>query len=215
MDLVAYFQNRNAAGSGWILVDGIITLILGLLVWRPYGRTDGLRYGSRSCVYTPKRELAAAAGNSRRRALHRGSPARAARKLFTCRRGREHSEFNASARGIYPGTPRSVTFCVGRPHPSAVSRLTVPALTGVEGTVWKRRDSRCGAERSGAIRLNICGSQALRRKSSQGVCAAFERPWTQGRVARNQDRAPLHSRMRNLFSGYRNRARLLVKRPCA
>ena len=36
MDLVAYFQNRNAAGSGWILVDGIITLILGLLVWRQW-----------------------------------------------------------------------------------------------------------------------------------------------------------------------------------
>jgi uncharacterized membrane protein HdeD (DUF308 family) len=36
MDLVAYFQNRNTAGSGWILVDGVITLILGLLVWRQW-----------------------------------------------------------------------------------------------------------------------------------------------------------------------------------
>ena len=36
MDLVAYSQNRNAGGSGWILVDGIITLILGLLVWRQW-----------------------------------------------------------------------------------------------------------------------------------------------------------------------------------
>jgi uncharacterized membrane protein HdeD (DUF308 family) len=34
MDLVAYFQNRNQTGSGWILIDGIITLILGILVWR-------------------------------------------------------------------------------------------------------------------------------------------------------------------------------------
>jgi len=34
MDLVAYFQNRAAEGSGWILFDGIVTLILGLLVWR-------------------------------------------------------------------------------------------------------------------------------------------------------------------------------------
>jgi len=34
MDLVAYFQSRQLAGSGWILFDGIVTLILGLLVWR-------------------------------------------------------------------------------------------------------------------------------------------------------------------------------------
>src|SRR5579863_8092629 len=36
MDLAAYFQNRNVTGSGWILVGGIITLILGLLVWRQW-----------------------------------------------------------------------------------------------------------------------------------------------------------------------------------
>ncbi|MGB7555665.1 MAG: DUF308 domain-containing protein [Candidatus Korobacteraceae bacterium] len=35
-DLVAYFQNRQAAGAGWILFDGIVTLILGLLVWRQW-----------------------------------------------------------------------------------------------------------------------------------------------------------------------------------
>jgi uncharacterized membrane protein HdeD (DUF308 family) len=33
-DLVAYFQSRGLPGSGWILFDGIVTLILGLLVWR-------------------------------------------------------------------------------------------------------------------------------------------------------------------------------------
>jgi uncharacterized membrane protein HdeD (DUF308 family) len=33
-DLVVYFKMRKAIGSGWILFDGIITLILGLLVWR-------------------------------------------------------------------------------------------------------------------------------------------------------------------------------------
>ena len=32
VDLVAYFQNRSAIGSGWILFDGIVTLILGLMV---------------------------------------------------------------------------------------------------------------------------------------------------------------------------------------
>jgi uncharacterized membrane protein HdeD (DUF308 family) len=36
MDLVAYFQHRSARGSGWILLDGIVTLILGLLVWRQW-----------------------------------------------------------------------------------------------------------------------------------------------------------------------------------
>ncbi len=35
-DLVAYFQNRQATGSGWILFDGIVTLILGILVWRQW-----------------------------------------------------------------------------------------------------------------------------------------------------------------------------------
>lgn len=33
-DLIAYFQKRSAPGSGWILFDGIVTLILGLMVWR-------------------------------------------------------------------------------------------------------------------------------------------------------------------------------------
>jgi uncharacterized membrane protein HdeD (DUF308 family) len=36
VDLVAYFQNRSATGSGWILFDGIVTLILGLMVWRQW-----------------------------------------------------------------------------------------------------------------------------------------------------------------------------------
>lgn len=34
MDLVAYFRIRKVPGAGWILFDGIVTLILGLLVWR-------------------------------------------------------------------------------------------------------------------------------------------------------------------------------------
>jgi uncharacterized membrane protein HdeD (DUF308 family) len=35
-DLVAYFQNRMAGGAGWILLDGIVTLILGVLIWRQW-----------------------------------------------------------------------------------------------------------------------------------------------------------------------------------
>jgi uncharacterized membrane protein HdeD (DUF308 family) len=36
IDLVAYFQSRSSGGSVWILVDGIVTLILGILVWRQW-----------------------------------------------------------------------------------------------------------------------------------------------------------------------------------
>ena len=33
IDLAVYFANRSAQGAGWILFDGIVTLILGVLVW--------------------------------------------------------------------------------------------------------------------------------------------------------------------------------------
>ena len=36
IDLVVYFQSRSVGGSVWILVDGIVTLILGILVWRQW-----------------------------------------------------------------------------------------------------------------------------------------------------------------------------------
>jgi uncharacterized membrane protein HdeD (DUF308 family) len=36
LDLVIYFQNRRAGGAGWILLNGIITLILGIMVWRQW-----------------------------------------------------------------------------------------------------------------------------------------------------------------------------------
>jgi uncharacterized membrane protein HdeD (DUF308 family) len=36
VDLVAYFRNRSVTGSGWILFDGVVTLILGLMVWRQW-----------------------------------------------------------------------------------------------------------------------------------------------------------------------------------
>jgi uncharacterized membrane protein HdeD (DUF308 family) len=32
-DIVAYFYTRKIGGSGWMLVDGIVTLILGAIVW--------------------------------------------------------------------------------------------------------------------------------------------------------------------------------------
>jgi uncharacterized membrane protein HdeD (DUF308 family) len=36
MDFFGYLKSRKSAGSGWILFDGIGTLILGLLIWRQW-----------------------------------------------------------------------------------------------------------------------------------------------------------------------------------
>jgi len=36
MDFFGYWKARNSNGSGWILFDGIGTLILGLLIWRQW-----------------------------------------------------------------------------------------------------------------------------------------------------------------------------------
>jgi len=34
--ILNFFQNRSGAGSSWLLVDGIVTLVLGLLIWRQW-----------------------------------------------------------------------------------------------------------------------------------------------------------------------------------
>ena len=34
MDLAAYLKERKVSGSGWILLDGIVTLILGIMIWQ-------------------------------------------------------------------------------------------------------------------------------------------------------------------------------------
>ena len=33
LELMLSFQHRSAPGAGWLLVDGIITLVLGLMIW--------------------------------------------------------------------------------------------------------------------------------------------------------------------------------------
>jgi uncharacterized membrane protein HdeD (DUF308 family) len=35
-DVILYFRMRAEHGSGWVLFDGIVTLILGILVWRQW-----------------------------------------------------------------------------------------------------------------------------------------------------------------------------------
>jgi uncharacterized membrane protein HdeD (DUF308 family) len=34
IDILTYFRLRKAGASGWMLFEGVITLILGLMIWR-------------------------------------------------------------------------------------------------------------------------------------------------------------------------------------
>jgi uncharacterized membrane protein HdeD (DUF308 family) len=34
IDIIFYFRSRKVGASGWVLFDGIVTLILGLMIWR-------------------------------------------------------------------------------------------------------------------------------------------------------------------------------------
>jgi uncharacterized membrane protein HdeD (DUF308 family) len=34
IDIIFYFRTRSAGASGWLLFDGIVTLILGIMIWR-------------------------------------------------------------------------------------------------------------------------------------------------------------------------------------
>jgi len=34
LEIIAYFQTRSEVASGWVLVNGLITLLLGGLIWR-------------------------------------------------------------------------------------------------------------------------------------------------------------------------------------
>jgi len=36
LETVAFFQLRELPGSGWVLFDGLITLLLAYLIWRPW-----------------------------------------------------------------------------------------------------------------------------------------------------------------------------------
>jgi uncharacterized membrane protein HdeD (DUF308 family) len=33
VDVIAYFSTRKSGGSAWMLLDGIVTLVLGLMIW--------------------------------------------------------------------------------------------------------------------------------------------------------------------------------------
>jgi uncharacterized membrane protein HdeD (DUF308 family) len=36
LDIIVFFQFRALPGSGWILFDGIVTLVLAYVIWRPW-----------------------------------------------------------------------------------------------------------------------------------------------------------------------------------
>lgn len=36
VDVIAYFSTRKSGGSAWILLDGIVTLLLGLMIWKQW-----------------------------------------------------------------------------------------------------------------------------------------------------------------------------------
>src|SRR5579862_6480011 len=40
VDVVAYFSTRNSSGSAWMLLDGIVTLVLGLMIWNRWPATS-------------------------------------------------------------------------------------------------------------------------------------------------------------------------------
>jgi uncharacterized membrane protein HdeD (DUF308 family) len=46
LEIVFYFNIRNAVSAGWVLFDGIITLILGVLIWAQWPASSGLVIGT-------------------------------------------------------------------------------------------------------------------------------------------------------------------------
>jgi uncharacterized membrane protein HdeD (DUF308 family) len=36
MEILAFFQSRSAPGTGWVLFNGLVTLFLAYLIWRPW-----------------------------------------------------------------------------------------------------------------------------------------------------------------------------------
>jgi uncharacterized membrane protein HdeD (DUF308 family) len=44
-DVAAYIQNRKLAGAGWILLDGVVTLILGFMIWSHWPASSFWAFG--------------------------------------------------------------------------------------------------------------------------------------------------------------------------
>jgi len=46
LDIILFFQMRSMGGSGWVLVDGIITLLLGLMIYRQWPSSSAWAIGT-------------------------------------------------------------------------------------------------------------------------------------------------------------------------
>lgn len=46
LDIVLFFQMRSAGGSGWVLADGIITLVLGLMIYMQWPASSAWAIGT-------------------------------------------------------------------------------------------------------------------------------------------------------------------------
>jgi len=46
LDIILFFQMRSLGGSSWVLVDGIITLLLGLMIYRQWPSSSAWAIGT-------------------------------------------------------------------------------------------------------------------------------------------------------------------------
>ena len=46
MEIVVFFQFRGLSGSGWILFDGLVTLVLAYMIWRPWPSSSAWAIGT-------------------------------------------------------------------------------------------------------------------------------------------------------------------------
>jgi uncharacterized membrane protein HdeD (DUF308 family) len=46
LEIVVFFQFRGLSGSGWILFDGLVTLVLAYMIWRPWPSSSAWAIGT-------------------------------------------------------------------------------------------------------------------------------------------------------------------------
>lgn len=46
LDIILFFQMRSLGGSGWVLVDGIVTLLLGLMIYLQWPSSSAWAIGT-------------------------------------------------------------------------------------------------------------------------------------------------------------------------
>jgi uncharacterized membrane protein HdeD (DUF308 family) len=46
MEIAAFFQHRTLPGAGWVLSNGLVTLLLAFLIWRPWPNSSAWAIGT-------------------------------------------------------------------------------------------------------------------------------------------------------------------------